>query len=107
MREVCGRPGMARFFTKSLELDQLFEALQESCAFEMHRADLSSGFLRPYAASGQLRLFGRLVFPSSTKTFPRMSLRPESACRAVPNRSSSYQDRRGFIHHNPYIRCLK
>lgn len=36
MREVCGRPGVARFFTKSLEFDQLFESLQQFCAFEMH-----------------------------------------------------------------------
>jgi len=40
MREVCGRPGVTRFFTKSLEFDQLFESLQQFCAFEMRRADL-------------------------------------------------------------------
>jgi hypothetical protein len=39
MREMCGRPGVTHFFTKSLDLDQLSKSLQEFCAFEMHRAD--------------------------------------------------------------------
>jgi hypothetical protein len=39
MREVCGRPGVTHFFTKSLDFDQLFESLQEFCGFEMHCAD--------------------------------------------------------------------
>ena len=39
MREVCGRSGVTRFLTKSLEFDQLFESLRQFCAFEMYHAD--------------------------------------------------------------------
>ena len=34
MREVCGRPGAARIFKKSLDTQELFTALQKYCAFE-------------------------------------------------------------------------
>lgn len=39
MRDMSGRPGVAHFFTKSLESDDLFESLQQFCGFEMHHAD--------------------------------------------------------------------
>jgi len=40
MREVCGHPGVVRFFTKSPDVfEPLFEALQQFCAFETHRED--------------------------------------------------------------------
>jgi CheY-like chemotaxis protein len=32
-REICGRPGATRFFTKAPDTDGLFEALQENCRF--------------------------------------------------------------------------
>jgi hypothetical protein len=32
-RDVCGRPGAARFFKKPLDIDELFMALQKHCAF--------------------------------------------------------------------------
>jgi CheY-like chemotaxis protein len=33
MREVCGKPGVARIFRKSLNANELFEALQKVCGF--------------------------------------------------------------------------
>ncbi len=37
-REVCGRPGVARFFEKTFDTDELFEALQKVCGFETQPA---------------------------------------------------------------------
>ena len=37
-REICGRPGALRIFTKSFDTDELFEALQKYCGFEKHHA---------------------------------------------------------------------
>ena len=39
MREVCGKPGVARIFRKSLDTDELFGALQKLCGFEHNRVD--------------------------------------------------------------------
>jgi CheY-like chemotaxis protein len=39
MREVYGKPGVARFFRKSFDTDELFRALQKSCGFENNRVD--------------------------------------------------------------------
>jgi CheY-like chemotaxis protein len=39
MREVCGRPGVARIFRKSLDTNELFGALQKVCGFEKNRVD--------------------------------------------------------------------
>jgi CheY-like chemotaxis protein len=37
MREVCGKPGVARIFKKSFDTDELFGALQKFCGFEYNR----------------------------------------------------------------------
>ncbi len=37
MREVCGKPGVARIFKKSFDTDELFGALQKLCGFEYNR----------------------------------------------------------------------
>jgi CheY-like chemotaxis protein len=37
MREVCGKPGVARVFIKSFDTDELFGALQKLCGFEYNR----------------------------------------------------------------------
>jgi CheY-like chemotaxis protein len=37
MREVCGKPGVARIFKKSFDTDELFGALQKICGFEHNR----------------------------------------------------------------------
>jgi CheY-like chemotaxis protein len=37
MREVCGKPGVARIFKKSFDTDELFGALQKICGFESNR----------------------------------------------------------------------
>jgi CheY-like chemotaxis protein len=34
MREVCGKPGVRRIFRKSVDIDELFGALQKVCGFE-------------------------------------------------------------------------
>jgi CheY-like chemotaxis protein len=39
MREVCGKPGVARIFKKSFDTSELFEALQKVCGFENKRMD--------------------------------------------------------------------
>jgi CheY-like chemotaxis protein len=37
MREVCGKPGVAQIFKKSLDTGELFGALQKLCGFEYSR----------------------------------------------------------------------
>lgn len=39
MREVCGKPGVARIFRKSFDTNELFGALQKLCGFEYNRVD--------------------------------------------------------------------
>jgi CheY-like chemotaxis protein len=39
MREVCGKPGVARIFRKTYDTDDLFGALQKLCGFEHNRVD--------------------------------------------------------------------
>jgi len=39
MREVCGKPGVARIFRKSVDTNELFGALQKVCGFENNRVD--------------------------------------------------------------------
>ena len=39
MREVCGKPGVARILRKSLDTEELFGALQKLCGFEYNRVD--------------------------------------------------------------------
>jgi CheY-like chemotaxis protein len=39
MREVCGKPGVARIFIKAFDTDELFAALQKLCGFEYNRID--------------------------------------------------------------------
>jgi CheY-like chemotaxis protein len=39
MREVAGKPGVARIFIKAFDTDELFTALQKLCAFENNRID--------------------------------------------------------------------
>jgi CheY-like chemotaxis protein len=39
MREVRGKPGVARIFRKSFDTDELFGALQKLCGFEHNRVD--------------------------------------------------------------------
>jgi CheY-like chemotaxis protein len=40
MREVCGKPGVARIFAKAFDTDELFAALQKLCGFEYNRIDV-------------------------------------------------------------------
>jgi DNA-binding response OmpR family regulator len=37
MREMCGRPGALRIFTKPLDTQELFAAIQSHCAFDRRR----------------------------------------------------------------------
>ncbi len=39
MREVCGKPGVARIFRKSFDTNELFGALQKVCGFENNRVN--------------------------------------------------------------------
>jgi CheY-like chemotaxis protein len=39
MREVAGKPGVARIFVKAFDTDELFAALQKLCAFEYNRME--------------------------------------------------------------------
>jgi CheY-like chemotaxis protein len=39
MREVCGKPGVARIFGKSFDTGELFGALQKLCGFEYNRME--------------------------------------------------------------------
>jgi CheY-like chemotaxis protein len=39
MREVCGKPGVARIFVKTFDTDELFAALQKLCGFEYNRIE--------------------------------------------------------------------
>ena len=37
-RDICGRPGALRIFTKSFDTHELFEALQKYCGFDKNHA---------------------------------------------------------------------